>query len=543
MTEFDYIIVGAGSAGCVLANRLTEDGTSTVLLLEAGGKDTSMMIHIPVGYAQTLKDPKVNWLYETEPDPGTHDRVHTWPRGKVLGGSSSINGLLYIRGQRQDYDGWAQLGLRGWSYDDLHPYFLRSQNQERDDLDGHAKGGPLNVSDVTEPHPVSDAVIEAGKALGLPHRDVNGEDQEGVAYYQLTVKNGRRCSAAVAYLNPAKKRPNLNIETKALAARVLFEGKRAIGVEYTQNGQTHTARARAEVILAGGAINSPQLLELSGIGDPERLREHGIETVSALPGVGENLQDHFVMGVRYRMKPGSPSVNQQSRGLAMIGEVFKYLTQRKGLLTLSAAHIAAFIKTRPELATPDVQYHILPATMDMQKMTETGDMVLEKQPGITIAPCQLRPESRGSVHIKSPAHDTHPAIRPNYLSDPLDQQTAVAGLRWARDLAEQPALAKYIEHEMEPGAGLQSDEELLNYARESGGTIYHPVGTCKMGPEGDKMAVVDDQLRVRGVEALRVVDASVMPRLVSGNTNAPTIAIAEKACDMIRADAKQKAPA
>ncbi len=543
MTEFDYIIVGAGSAGCVLANRLTEDGKSSVLLLEAGGKDSSLMIHIPVGYAQTLKDPKVNWLYETEPDPGTHDRVHTWPRGKVLGGSSSINGLLYIRGQRQDYDGWAQLGLRGWSYDDLHPYFLRSQHQERDGMDGHAKGGPLNVSDVTEKHPVSDAVIEAGKALGLPHRDVNGEDQEGIAYYQLTVKNGRRWSAAVAYLNPAKQRPNLHIETKALAARVLFEGKRAIGVEYTQNGQSHTAKARAEVILAGGAINSPQLLELSGIGDPQRLQALGIETVSALPGVGENLQDHFVIGNRYRMKPGSPSVNQQSRGLAMIGEVFKYLTQRKGLLTLSAAHIAAFIKTRPELATPDVQYHILPATMDLQKMTETGDMELEKEPGITIAPCQLRPESRGSVHIKSAAHDQHPAIRPNYLSDPLDQQTAVAGIRWARDLAQQAPLADYIEHELEPGEALQSDAELLEFARETGGTIYHPVGTCKMAPDGDPMGVVDDRLRVRGVENLRVVDASVMPRLVSGNTNAPTIAIAEKACDMIRADAKQRASA
>jgi len=543
MSEFDYIVVGAGSAGCVLANRLTEDGKSTVLLLEAGGKDSSLMIHIPVGYAQTLKDPKVNWLYETEPDPGTHDRVHTWPRGKVLGGSSSINGLLYIRGQREDYDGWAQLGLRGWSYDDLHPYFLRSQHQERDDMEGHAKGGPLNVSDVTEAHPVSDAVIEAGKAMGLPHRDVNGEDQEGVAYYQLTVKNGRRCSAAVAYLNPAKKRPNLQIETKALAARVLFDGQTATGVEYTQNGQTKVAKARAEVILAGGAINSPQLLELSGIGNPELLQDKGIKVVSGLPGVGEILQDHFVLGNRYRMKPGSPSVNEQSRGLSMIGEVFKYLTQRKGLLTLSAAHVAAFIKTRPELATPDVQYHILPATMDLQKMTETGDMELEKHPGITIAPCQLRPESRGSVHIKSAQHDAHPSIRPNYLSDPLDQQTAVAGLRWARELAAQPALAKYIEHELEPGDALQSDEELLEFARETGGTIYHPVGTCKMGPDGDTMAVVDDQLRVRGVERLRVVDASVMPRLVSGNTNAPTIAIAEKACDMIRAAAKEKVSA
>lgn len=539
MSTYDYIIVGAGSAGCVLANRLTEDGKSRVLLLEAGPKDTSPMIHIPVGYATTLKDPKINWLYETEADPGTNDRVHTWPRGKVLGGSSSINGLLYIRGQRQDYDGWAQMGLRGWSYDDIHPYFVRSQNQERDGLDGHGKGGPLNVSDVTEKHPVSDAVIEAGKAMGLPHTDVNGEDQEGVCYYQLTVKNGKRCSAAVAYLNPAKKRQNLQIETEALAAKVLFEGKRAVGVEYTQNGQTITAKANGEVILSGGAINSPQLLELSGIGNPEVIKAQGIDIVSALPGVGENLQDHFVIGNRYRMKPNAPSVNSQSKGLALVGEVFKFLTQRKGLLTLSAAHIAAFVKTRPELATPDVQYHILPATMDLKKMTETGDMELEKEPGLTIAPCQLRPESRGSVHLKSGDHAAHPAIMPNYLHDPLDQQTAVAGLRWARKFAEQDALAKYIEHEMEPGEALQTDDELLAFARETGGTIYHPVGTCKMGTESDPQGVVDDHLRVRGVQGLRVVDASVMPRLVSGNTNAPTIAIAEKASDMIRAEAKE----
>jgi len=541
MSEFDYVIVGAGSAGCVLANRLTEDGKSTVLLLEAGPKDKSMMIHIPVGYASTLKDPKVNWMYETEPDPGTNDRVHVWPRGKVLGGSSSINGLLYIRGQREDYDGWAQMGLRGWSYADLHPYFIKSQNQERDDLNDHGKGGPLNVSDVTEKHPVSDAVIDAGVAMGLPHRDVNGEDQEGICYYQLTVKDGKRCSAAVAYLNPAKSRNNLEIETEALAARVLFNGRRAVGVEYTQGGQRKAVKARAEVILCGGAINSPQLLELSGVGNPEILRAQNIDVVSALPGVGENLQDHFVLGNRYRMKRDAPSVNSQSRGLALIGEVFKFLTQKKGLLTLSAAHIAAFVKTRPELATPDVQFHILPATMDMQKMTESGDMELEKEPGITIAPCQLRPESRGSVHLKAAEHTAHPSIKPNYLSDPLDQQTAVAGLRWARKFAEQPALAKYIEHEMEPGPEIQSDEDLLAFARETGGTIYHPVGTCKMAPDGDTMGVVDGDLRVRGVERLRVVDASVMPRLVSGNTNAPTIAIAEKASDLIKAAAKEPA--
>lgn len=539
LAEFDYIIVGAGSAGCVLANRLTEDGKSRVLLLEAGGKDSSLMIHVPVGYAQTLKDPKVNWLYQTEPDPGTDDRIHTWPRGKVLGGSSSINGLLYIRGQREDYDSWAQLGLKGWSFDDLHPYFVRSQNQERDDLEGYGKGGPQNISDVTETHPISDAVIEAGKKLGLPHRDINGDDQEGIAYFQLTVKNGRRWSTAAGYLNPAKTRSNLQIETGAFVSRIVFDGKRAVGVEYTQNGQTVTAKARGEVILSGGVINSPQLLELSGIGSPDILQANGIETVSALPGVGENVQDHFIMSACYRMKPGTPSVNQRSRGLALVSEVFKYLIRRKGLLSLSAAHVAAFVKTRPELATPDVQFHILPATMDMQKLAEKGVMELEKPPGITIAPCQLRPESRGSVHIKSDRPDIYPTIRPNYLTDTLDQQTAVAGLRWARRLAGQAPLADYIEHELKPGGELESDDELLEYARATGGSLHHPVGSCKMGPEGDKMAVVDDQLRVRGVEGLRVVDASVMPRLVSGNTNAATIAIAEKGSDLIRAAAKE----
>ena len=540
--RYDYIVVGAGSAGCVLANRLSADPAKRVLLLEAGGRDTSPMIHIPVGYAQTLKDPKVNWLFETEPDPGTGDRVHVWPRGKVLGGSSSINGLLYIRGQREDYDGWRQMGCAGWGWDDLEPYFLKSQNQERAGMTGHGTGGPLNVSDVTQRHPVSDAVIDACEQAGIPRNDdVNSSRQEGATYYQLTVKNGRRCSAAVAYLNPVKSRPNLTIETGALARRVLFEGRRAVGVEFAQGGEVRTAHANAEVILSGGAVNTPQILQLSGVGPGELLQAHGIDLVSELPGVGENLQDHYVVGLRYRLKPGVISVNEMTRGPRFIGELFKYVFQKKGLLTLSAAHIAALVRTRPELATPDVQYHILPATMDAEKMAEEQVMELERLPGLTIAPCQLRPESRGRIRIKSPDPAAYPAIHPNYLADPLDQQTIVAGLKWGRKIAAQKALADYVDHELEPSALAKTDADLLQYARETGTTIYHPVGTAKMG--ADPMAVVDNRLRVIGTERLRVVDASIMPRLVSGNTNAPTIAIAEKAADMILAAARAGAHA
>jgi choline dehydrogenase len=537
--EADYVIVGAGSAGCVLANRLTADGSNRVVVLEAGGDDrptrnlsqfaSNLMIHIPVGYASTLKDPKVNWLYQTEPDAA--GRSHTWPRGKVLGGSSSINGLLYIRGQHADYDGWRQLGCTGWGWDDVWPYFKRSEHQERGASAWHATGGPLNVSDVTETHLVSDAVLEACVEAGLPARDVNGADQEGVCYYQLTVKNGQRCSAAVAYLHPAMSRRNLTVETGALASRVLFEGKRAVGVAFTQHGRTRVVRAAREVILAGGAINSPHLLQLSGVGPGELLQQHGVEVVSDLPGVGANLQDHYVIGMLYRLKAGIVSVNELSKGMRMVGETIKYLMQRKGLLTLSAAHIAAFCKSRPDLAGPDIQFHILPATMDMQKLTTEQKTVLEDQPGLTIAPCQMRPESRGTIRIKSSDPTEYPAIQPNYLSDPLDQEVAVAGLKWGRRIAGQPALTPYIDHEMSPGPGFESDQMLLAYAKAAGGTIYHPVGTCQMGPGPN--AVVDAELRVYGVEGLRVVDASIMPRLVSGNTNAPTIMIAEKAADMI----------
>jgi len=545
--EADYVIVGAGSAGCVLAARLSEGGKFKVVLLEAGGDDrptknlgqfaSNLMIHIPVGYSSTLKDPKVNWLYTTEPDPGTGGRTHVWPRGKVLGGSSSINGLLYIRGQHADYDGWRQLGCAGWGWDDVAPYFRRAEHQERGSCDFHGQGGPLNVSDVTTTHAVSDAVIDACEQAGIPRNaDVNGGGQEGVTYYQLTVKNGQRCSAAVAYLHPAMNRPNLRVETNALAGRILFEGKRAVGVEFRQNGEKRVAMAKAEVILAGGAINSPQLLQLSGVGPGELLSRNGIEVVADLPGVGENLQDHYVMSVRYRLKAGVISVNEQSKGGRLAGEALKYLFQRKGLLTLSAAHIAAFCKSRPDLSGPDIQFHILPATMDLEKLVGEQKMVLEDAPGLTIAPCQLRPESRGHVRIRSADPSVYPAIFANYLADPLDQEVAVAGLKWARKIGQAPALARYVDHEMDPGAAVASDAQLLEFARLSGSTIYHPVGTCQMGH--GPMAVVDDQLRVRGLEALRVVDASIMPRLVSGNTNAPTIMIAEKASDMIREAAR-----
>ena len=543
-TEADYIIVGAGSAGCVLANRLTADGRHTVLLLEAGGDDrpfhepsqflSNMLVHTPIGFGKTLNDKKVNWLYETEADPTSGGRTHKWPKGKVLGGSSSINGLLYVRGQAQDYDVWSQMGCRGWSYDEVLPYFRRAQNQERGESELHGVGGPLNTCDFPEKNDVSQALLDACVESGIPYSpDINAREQEGVTWFQLTIRNGRRCSAAVAYLHPAMKRPNLKVATRALARRVLFEGKRAVGVEYEQGGEVKTARARVEVILAAGAIESPKLLELSGIGQGERLREHAIPVVQDIAAVGENLQDHYMIGAQWAVKPQYQTINQLAHGLPLAKEIVKYAIARKGLLSYAVAHIVAFTRTRPELASPDVQLHLMAASVDLEKLDKIQSFDLERTPGLTCTPCQLRPESRGHVHLVSPDARTYPKIVANYLSDPIDQKVAVDELKIIRNIMQQPAIAPFLVTTSDPFG--DTDEAMLGYAQMAGTTLYHAVGTCRMG--ADPASVVDPQLRVRGVEGLRVVDASIMPRLVSGNTNAPTIMIGEKGADLILADA------
>ena len=531
MADYDYIVVGAGSAGCVLANRLTEDPKTSVLLLEAGGKDSNMWIHIPAGFTKTMSMPSVNWLFDSEPEPSSGNRPIPIPRGRVLGGSSSINGMLYVRGHRLDYDGWAQQGNRGWSYDDVLPYFKKSENRETGSDSYRGVGGPLNVADMPEHHELLDAVIDSAENLGYARNpDYNGAEQDGFGYFQVTQKRGRRDSTAAAFLHPIKDRPNLTVQTGAHTKKVLFDGKRATGVSYDLNGTPTEARAGREVVLCAGAVQSPQILELSGVGNPELLREHGIDVVHDLPGVGENYQDHYVCRTVHRInKP--ITLNEKTRGLSLVGEVLKYAVARRGALSLTAGIVYGFVRSRPEVASPDIQYHIAHASfLDSKKR------ILDHYPGLTIGPCQLRPESRGTIHIGSADPHAAPKIRPNFLTAKLDQDTIVAGIRIARDIAKAEPLAGYCEAEERPGKDVTTDDEILDYIRNTGATIYHPVGTCKMGQ--DPMAVVDSDLRVRGIGGLRVVDASIMPTLVSGNTNAPTIMVAEKAADMMKAEAQ-----
>lgn len=532
MSDYDYIIVGAGSAGCVLANRLSADPKNRVLLLEAGGEPNSLWIDVPVGYAKLMTNRSYNWCFTSEPEEYTGNRPIAIPRGKTLGGSSSINGMVYVRGQPLDFDHWAQLGNRGWSYEAVLPYFKRSENFERGGTEARGQGGELNVADTIETHEIMDAVIDAAEARGIKRNpDYNSGDQEGFGYFQCTMRNGERWSTAKAFLNPARSRPNLRVETNALGTGVILEGRRAVGVTYTVRGARREARAGREVVLAAGAVQSPQLLELSGVGRPEVLKAAGIEVRHELPGVGENYRDHFSPRMNWRLKTPN-TLNEQTRGLNMAKEVLKWFAMRRGILTYAAGIVHGFVKTRPEVEGPDVQYHFAHASY-----ANPADRKLDTKPGMTVAMCQMRPESRGSIHIRSADPTVQPAIRPNFLSEEIDRRTTIDGMKMARDIVAAPPLGRYVSHELMPGDAVQTDDEWLDFARQTGQTVYHVIGTAKMGPDGDPMAVVDERLRVRGIAGLRVVDASIMPTLTSGNTNAPTIMIGEKGAAMILEDA------